>query len=406
MDGKPGFKNSGRDTVDSSCLRPAAQWKGTVTAMSDMIEYVLDNVKERGFEAAMRRFSGETILIYGAGGFGVEMLFHLRRLGLSVSAFLDRRAEDLSYIEGIPVFTAEQAPFDRNGCVVLFSIVMGLEERRNVLCRLRDLGYGHVIEAQSLRCLLVQPDDRGEGSLLDYYQSRSDMIRQAEKLFEHDERSLQVYRSVLFSHASRDYSDCTKLESPLSQQYFPQDVPLKKGYQRFVDCGGYIGDTAVSALEQAGTIEAYAAFEPDSGNYSRMSAQLKKLQKIGARCLFPCAVSEHTGICGFSQGTGSGALSAEGNGMVQTVTLDQAIPDFRPTFIKMDIEGAEPSALRGARALITQNRPDLAICVYHAVNHLWDIPLLLDSWDLGYHFFLRSHNACTMETVLYAAVDS
>lgn len=359
-------------------------------------------IKSRSFEKTAHALSGKTILIYGAGGFGIEMLRHLRQADLSTAAVLDQRAAELSSLEGVPVYTAEEAPFDRSGCVVLFSIVMDREARRRTIAHLRDLGYAEIVEAQSLRCLLVQPDDRGEESISDYYRRRTANIRRAEGLFT-DERSLGVYRSCVFAHATGDYSACAQWESPMAEQYFPPDVPLEKGYQRFLDCGGYTGDTVAQVLEQERAIEACAVFEPDSGNYARMVGRLAGLKaRIGQRWLFPCAVSDGAGICGFSQGTGSGALSRQGDCAVETVALDQAVPDFRPTFLKMDIEGAEPAALRGAKGIIARNRPDLAICVYHAVNHIWDIPLLLDSWNLGYRFFLRSYNAYTMETVLYA----
>jgi methyltransferase FkbM-like protein len=37
----------------------------------------------------------------------------------------------------------------------------------------------------------------------------------------------------------------------------------------------------------------------------------------------------------------------------------------RIDFIKMDIEGAEPNALAGARGVLARYRPRMAICVYH-----------------------------------------
>lgn len=181
-------------------------------------------------------------------------------------------------------------------------------------------------------------------------------------------------------------------------------MPLAKGCRRFLDCGGYTGDTVAEVIRREGEIEACAVFEPDGKNYSRMVERLNALKgKIGQRWLYPCAVAGEVALRFFSNGTGSGALAGSGNHMVQAVTLDQTVPDFHPTYIKMDIEGAELAALNGARRIITQDRPDLAICVYHAVNHIWDIPLLLNSWALDYRFFLRSYNAYTMETVLYAA---
>lgn len=366
---------------------------------------IFDHVQERDWKELTHTFKGHTLLLYGAGGFGLEMLHHLRREGISVSAFLDQRAAELPSAENIPVYTAEQAPFNREHSIVLFCIVMDKEARRVVIERLTELGYGHVIEAQSLRCLLVQPDDRLEETISQYYRRNSDRIKQAEALFS-DERSIAIYRSNVQAHASGDYSHQTQWESPMMQQYFPEDVPLTKGYQRFLDCGGYTGDTIAEVIRHEGEIEACAVFEPDATNFARMVGRLDALRgKIRKRWLFPCAVTDDAGIRPFSAGTGSGSLSEQGACVVQTVSLDQAVPDFHPTYIKMDIEGAEPAALRGARQIIAQNRPDLAVCVYHAVNHIWDIPLLLNSWNLDYRFFLRSYNAYTMETVLYATAD-
>lgn len=369
------------------------------------MENIFTSITERHFEQAVRSLSGKTTLLYGAGGFGLEMLYHLRREEISVSAFLDQRAAELSSVENIPVYTAEQAPFDRERSIVLFCIVMDKEARRAVIEHLTGLGYVHVIEAQSLRCLLVQPDDRLDETISQYYRRISDRIRQAETLFS-DERSIAIYHNSVQAHASGDYSHHAQWESPMMQQYFPEDVRLTKGYKRFLDCGGYTGDTIAEVIRHEGEIEACAVFEPDARNFARMVERLNCLRgRIGKRWIFPCAVADDVGIRSFSVGTGSGTLSEQGTCVVQTVSLDQTVPDFHPTYIKMDIEGAEPAALCGARQIIAQDRPDLAVCVYHAVNHIWDIPLLLNSWNLGYRFFLRSYNAYTMETVLYATAD-
>ena len=366
---------------------------------------ILDHVRERNWKELAHTFKGHSLLLYGAGGFGLEMLHHLRREGIPVSAFLDQRAAELSPLENIPVYAAEQAPFDRERSIVLFCIVIDKDARRAVIERLTGLGYAHVIEAQSLRCLLVQPDDRLDETIFQYYRRNSDRIRQAETLFS-DERSIAIYRNNVQAHASGDYSHHAQWESPMMQQYFPEDVRLTKGYKRFLDCGGYTGDTIAEVIRHEGKIEACAVFEPDAKNFACMVGRLNTLSgKIGQRWLFPCAVADDVGIHPFSAGTGSGALSEQGTCVVQTVSLDQTVPDFHPTYIKMDIEGAEPAALYGAKQIIAQDRPDLAVCVYHAVNHIWDIPLLLNSWNLDYRFFLRSYNAYTMETVLYATAD-
>ncbi len=68
----------------------------------------------------------------------------------------------------------------------------------------------------------------------------------------------------------------------------------------------------------------------------------------------------------------------------------------------MDIEGAELEALKGAERTIRQHRPQLAICVYHSLPDVWEIPLLIHQFDPGYTFYLRSYGFMGLETVLYA----
>lgn len=72
------------------------------------------------------------------------------------------------------------------------------------------------------------------------------------------------------------------------------------------------------------------------------------------------------------------------------------------SFIKMDIEGAEMDALHGAAELIKSKKPKLAICIYHKLEDLWEIPLYIRSLVVGYDFYVRQHTPLYLETVLYA----
>ncbi|MBR2520529.1 MAG: FkbM family methyltransferase [Selenomonadaceae bacterium] len=51
----------------------------------------------------------------------------------------------------------------------------------------------------------------------------------------------------------------------------------------------------------------------------------------------------------------------------KNITIDDALPDLRgqKIFLKMDIEGAEPKALRGAKRILTNNRVKASVCAYH-----------------------------------------
>ncbi len=58
-------------------------------------------------------------------------------------------------------------------------------------------------------------------------------------------------------------------------------------------------------------------------------------------------------------------LAGDGNVVVECIPIDDLAPAADPTFIKMDIEGAELDALAGARRSIQTHRPILSISVYH-----------------------------------------
>ena len=72
------------------------------------------------------------------------------------------------------------------------------------------------------------------------------------------------------------------------------------------------------------------------------------------------------------------------------------------TFIKMDIEGAEYKALQGAEQIIRENKPNLAICLYHKPEDVFEIPQLILNYRPDYRFLVRHYWLREYETVLYA----
>ena len=352
-----------------------------------------------------RQLENHPLYIYGAGGFGREFYATLRQYGIVVKGFLDRNADHLGTVCGCNVYTAETlCKTERNGALVLVAIVMDKDERISLLKNLHALGYRKVYQAQFYRSLTVAPSGQIQGTLKEYYIQHLPRIQKAWELLA-DEKSREIFAANIRAYFWRDYSRCVFWEDTMCQQYFPKDIPLSKGYRCFVDCGAYIGDT-IEVLTEAypGATEMVVAFEPNLKSYQTMIQTISAL--VSQRICFPCAVDRTTGKKRFSTGYGSGTLSQDGDDEIICVSLDDALQGVQPTFIKMDIEGAEFDALKGAKKIIADSRPDLAICVYHNIDHMWEIPLLLEKMELGYQFYLRSYNACTMETVLYASIPS
>ena len=101
---------------------------------------------------------------------------------------------------------------------------------------------------------------------------------------------------------------------------------------------------------------------------------------------------------------GSGVIGENGVS-VEVDKIDNIVGDDAVTFIKMDIEGAELQALKGAERTIIKNRPKLAICIYHKDSDVYKIPGYILSLVPKYRFYIRHYNSNAWETVLYAVCE-
>ncbi len=88
---------------------------------------------------------------------------------------------------------------------------------------------------------------------------------------------------------------------------------------------------------------------------------------------------------------------------IETLKIDSAASDIKVGLIKMDIEGAEMLALKGACKTIQRCKPLLAICVYHKSGDTLDSMEYLHEPVPEYRFWLRHYAEDASETVLYAA---
>jgi len=91
-----------------------------------------------------------------------------------------------------------------------------------------------------------------------------------------------------------------------------------------------------------------------------------------------------------------------------TTTIDAVVEKYElPSvdFIKMDIEGAEPSALEGARNTIRKFHPKLAISLYHHINDFKTVPAFIESTGMKYKYYLDHHTIFQNETVLFAVPE-
>lgn len=106
----------------------------------------------------------------------------------------------------------------------------------------------------------------------------------------------------------------------------------------------------------------------------------------------------------FCKRYGGGNINKDGEEYIEVDSIDNLLSDIPVTFIKMDIEGAEMEALKGAEKVIRVYKPKLAVCIYHRYEDLYEIPMYIKSLVPEYRLFVRHYSDSPSETVLYAVV--
>lgn len=108
----------------------------------------------------------------------------------------------------------------------------------------------------------------------------------------------------------------------------------------------------------------------------------------------------------FSGGDSNSSIngSKESNMIGEVRKLDDVLKGERVTFIKMDIEGSELAALKGAANTIRSQKPKLAICIYHSPQDMLKIPIYIKSLVPEYKIYIRHYTDMMLETVCYAVL--
>ena len=190
-------------------------------------------------------------------------------------------------------------------------------------------------------------------------------------------------------------------------QYFPDDLFAVTPEEVFVDCGAFDGDTIRSFIKHRRDFRRIIAMEPDPVNFKRLQQSVSDLPRpLHERIvLHEVAVAAVKGNVHFqSDGTAGAKILGEGKVEVACGTLDDILADVNPSYVKLDVEGAERDALAGGRHILRHGSSLWAVCVYHRQNDLWQLPLLLRAGlpEKGHGFFLRKHGGEIFDTVLYA----
>jgi len=346
-----------------------------------------------------------SLVLYGAGKLGRMACSRLRQHGIEPLAFSDQEPRLWgSRVDGLEVLSPKEAA-SRYGKRAAFVVtVWNFRHAYSPTQKLlAGLGCERVIPCPAL--FYKYPAD-----FLPYFSmdlpSRilldRDRVKAAFDLMADDESREEFIRELSW-RMDLDLSSSPLME--MADHHFPSDLVQFKGEDVLIDCGAYDGDTVLQFLQLSqNRFRRIVAFEPDPYSFEKLKECVGSLpketqEKIEIRRLATGA--RHETLRFNAEGLASSGFDPEGAIEVESVPLDDLLGTVKPTYIKMDIEGAEMDALRGGSRLIREALPVLAICVYHCPDHLWEIPLTIQEFSSGYKLYLRRYAEIPWEVVCY-----
>jgi FkbM family methyltransferase len=343
---------------------------------------------------------GEKFILFGTGHLGKLTLARLRKVGIEPIAFADNNSNIWNTtVDGLLVLSPQDAisKYAQSAIFVITVYTSG-----PVWDQLHSLGISAISFAE---LAWMYPALTPHGSVEHPYKifEQAQDVKKAFALWA-DEDSQHEYIGQLQWRTSLDRSTLPH-HLPQKEIYFVDDLVSRNNEEVFIDCGAFDGDSVQEFLNRHGSaFKKIIAIEPDPANGKAFIARIAKLPaEFQNRIqIIPNATSAVRSTVTFNATGTAGSAIGAGSYHVESIPLNELLARENPTFIKMDIEGTEPDTLLGASQIIASRAPVLAICLYHAQEHLWQIPLLIQSLNKDYNFFLRRYADECWEIVCYA----
>jgi FkbM family methyltransferase len=212
-----------------------------------------------------------------------------------------------------------------------------------------------------------------------------------------DAESKDVFRRLVSFRVKADLDLLEGFTAREDKQYFEPFLNLKRDGEVFADVGGYDGFTASEFIRLCPNYGAVHVFEPEPDNHAKCQARVGHLPRVTVHRL---GLSDARQSFFFDPQGSASRISEQGQVRIDVDRLDDVV-NGPVSFIKMDIEGAEATALDGARRTIMAHHPRLAIAAYHGAGPLWRLPGQVFNIRDDYQLRLRHYTESIYETVMF-----
>lgn len=342
--------------------------------------------------------SPHQVALFGLGGSIDIYLKLLKKYKIKVDYIIDNNSNiwGTTY-NNIPIESADiLLKFN-----TLYIIISAPSHLDSIINQIKSLSNRHIIIQFDPSLEIIQENNYKERR--DFYLSNADYFQSFYNILSDNLSKLTLEKTIEGALTSNYY--CYN-EIATNNQYFP-DIIMSNLTDKevFLDIGAYTGDSSLEFIDAVkNNYSKIIGFEPKEENIKQAIQQIND-NRVS---FYPYGVgekNEHLYLYGEDGLDDFAHISNKQNDNCTEITI-VSIDDFikEPyTYLKMDIEGMEIDALRGARKTIENYHPKLAISVYHKIDDLITIPNLIQKIDSSYKLYLRHYwKYCGTDTVLFA----
>lgn len=372
--------------------------KNITSALAEFtVSKAMHELQKKYHDLLLRLSVKGQVYIWGTGMLGAYAFAQCAENGIEITGHIDNDPQKWSVSKKI--YSCEQLKQD--DIVIIASLYYP-----QIIEQVQSLGIERYIYYEELAYLVegmetYYPAFRGVFEDLEYHKKEYEELQE----YFADELSKEIYLNILSFKATLDIQYAQKARK-LSEQEGTRNFDkvicsrLDTDYF-FYDAGGYDGDSTLNFINRAGKYNKIYFFEPDKNNIKHAQERLKDYSNI---IYINAGVGEKNGYENFNAiGGASGFFSAdemEHSKRIGIVTLDEFVRNHK-SYIKMDIEGYEVEALRGARKAIKSYQPLMSISAYHKPDDLYRIIPLVLSWNPEYKIYLRHYTDTYTDTDIY-----
>lgn len=318
--------------------------------------------------------SGKPVVIYGMGNGADKVIDEFNRLEIPIKGVT--ASDDFVRGQQFRGFTVKKLSEFDGDFIIAVAFASCIPEVMNHIFSL--CGKYRVI----VPCVPVFGDEIFNR---EFVEKHKDELKSAYDLFE--DESKKIFAGCVDFIFGGELETLKKITTEKEEAF--ENILKLSGNESYLDLGAYRGDTVEEFLRYCnGNYSDITALEPDRRTFKKLEAYLENVEKSTA---YQYAVYSENKTLIFSNKAGRQSTIAKEGVEVEAVCVDSLYENKTVTYIKMDVEGAEKEAIKGAENTLKNQKPKLNIALYHRSGDVFSIPLQIAEINPGYKFHIRRH---------------